>query len=140
MDDKNFKVFQRRTDRIHLSYSLWSALIMFNGIIIAIAALLYDFLCTKIVSYIIGYSVISIVLLVFDFFILRWQVDNKINELLKIDIKREMTLGDVTSKKKKNYCKKIYKWFKNYFTNIIEIIALLFSIRAISYIVSCLIN
>ncbi|MFC1476761.1 hypothetical protein ACFL5S_02235, partial [Fibrobacterota bacterium] len=105
MDDKNFKVFQRRTDRIHLSYSLWSALIMFNGIIIAIAALLYDFLCTKIISYIIVYSVISIVLLVFNFFTLRRQVDNKINELLKKDVNGNITHSNITTKEKKDYYK-----------------------------------
>lgn len=74
------KIFQRRGDLINANYSFWSALITLNGIILGIIAFAGVSPQNKI--RVIYSTTISMALIIFNFYTLRKEIINKINDLV----------------------------------------------------------
>ncbi len=105
--ERTRKIFVRKTDIIHTNHSLWSALITFNGIIIAI-----NTIGTKPKYYsawVIWLCVISIFMLIICFYCSRYKLETKIATL---DAKTKAYEKGQKPKKEKNekWYYKAYVW------------------------------
>ena len=125
MDTKNFKVFQRRGDQLHLGASISIGIITFNAIIIAIAAIFIHYYDICVVKSVIGLAVASSIFMVANLTCIRLIATMKVDSLIEnTDTKKD----NETSKNKKQ----ISKYYNAFFWVLLnpywkEIVSLLMS-------------